>query len=208
MQRPKRCRRCRRPRPSARNADVRGTRACVPRAHRRTRAGRSCMARDRCRAHARTRPRARSPAATRSVARRHGRDQGHHRHRRSTDAPRLADLRERRAGRRRCMRVARAGARRADSRQDGDDGIRIFPSRTDGQSAQPAAYAGRVVERLRRGGGRLDGAARVGYADGRIDHPAGGFLRHRRIQADVRPAERHGDQAVRAESRHARLPCP
>ena len=45
----------------------------------------------------------------------------------------------------------------------------------DRQPAQPGAHAGRLVERLGRGGGRRHGAARLRHANRRLGDPSGAF---------------------------------
>ena len=86
----------------------------------------------------RARPRARS---ARTAARAALRREGHHRHARHADALRLADSCRPPAVRRCGMRGAGARGRRRDAGQDGHDGIRVAPSRTDGEPAQSCAHA-------------------------------------------------------------------
>ena len=78
-----------------------------------------------------------------------------------------------------------------------------YPSRQDPQSARSGAHAGRLVERLGRGGRRpmVPGAHRL--ADQRLGDPSGGLLRRGRLQADPRAysAHRRADAVA-----HAR-PC-
>ena len=55
----------------------------------------------------------------------------------------------------------------------------------------PDAHAGRLVERIGRGGRRLHGAARDRHADDRLDDPPGVVLRRVRLPADVRRPALH-----------------
>ena len=91
-------------------------------------------------------------------------------------------------------------------RQNRDDRIRQPASRSDIASAQPAAHAGRIVERLGGGGRRFHGAAGDRHADWRLGDPAGRLLRRRRVQAELRAvsAGRHAHRTPRASIRSAR----
>ena len=87
---------------------------------------------------------------------------------------------------------AAARARRHDLRQVGLDGIRLASSRTDGQSVESCAYAGRFVIGFGGGGGGRPRAAGAGHADAGLGDPAGGLQRCGRAQAEFRrdPAHR------------------
>ena len=130
----------------------------------------------------------RRPAAL--ADRRHAaRHQGHHRDR-STCRPRTA---------RRCCRLAlrprrrqRGGAargRRRHPRQDRDDRVRGARAARHAQSVGRRAHAGRLEQRLGRGGRDRHGERGARHAGDRLDHPAGELLRLRRLQADRRRAQ-------------------
>ena len=148
-------------------------------------------------------------AAARAAARHPDRGQGPDRHRRHADRLRLADLSRPPAGGRRRLRRAGARRRRGRPRQDRDDRVRQLHAGQDRQPAQPGAHAGRLVERLGRGGGRRHGAARLRHADRRLGDPARRLLRLRRLQAELRPDQpRRGQAAVpTASTRSACLPA-
>ena len=65
--------------------------------------------------------------------------------------------------------------------------MRLSLPREDPQSLESAAYAGRVVQRLRRGGRGGLRPGRPGHADQRLRHPARRVLRGRGLQADPGP---------------------
>lgn len=70
------------------------------------------------------------------------------------------------------------------------------------------ATPGRIVPRIGRRGGRLDAAVGGGHADRGLDHPAGGVLRHRRLQADARRGaarEREGSFLIVRQHQRLRL---
>ena len=68
---------------------------------------------------------------------------------------------------------------------------------------QPQAGAGRLVGRLGGGGRGLHGAGQHRHRHRRLDPPAGGVLRHRRAEADLRPLLALGRRGVRQLARPA-----
>ena len=74
----------------------------------------------------------------------------------------------------------------------------------DAQSLEPGPHAGRIEQRL--GGGRRgrDVLGRHGHSNRRLRDPAGGVLRHRRRQADVRQHRHDRRVAVEPASGHRR----
>ncbi len=125
--------------------------------------------------------------AARAAAWHTGRHQGHHRHRRHADRRRHAAACRSHAVARRQGGRAAARRRRGHHGQDGDHRAGHLFARQDAQSAQPGTHARRLVERLRRRGGRRHGAAGAGHADQRLGDPAGRLLRRVRFQAQPRP---------------------
>ena len=110
--------------------------------------------------------------------------------------------------RRRQRRRDRAGAqdrRRDRAGQGAHHGVRLLRSLAGAQSPQPRAHARRLELRIGGGGGRRHGADGGGHADGRLGQPAGGLLRHCRLQAEhAQPADvRH--HAAGPVLRYARL---
>ena len=82
-----------------------------------------------------------------------------------------------------------------------------FASRKPGPTRNPHNLdhtPGRILERLGRVGRRLHGAARVRHADRRLEHPAGGVLRDRRLQAELRHDQSRGFEVARRIARHDR----
>ena len=141
----------------------------------------------------------------RAAARRAGRHQGHHRHRRHADRERLPLHRA--AARARTppasRRCARAGAvimgktvtTELATFTPGKTRNPHNPAHTPGGSSSGSAAAV---------GGR-HGAARDRHADQRLGHPAGGLLRRLRAQADLRahPAHRRADPVAARSTRSA-----
>ncbi len=133
-----------------------------------------------------------------------GRVQGHFRHRRFSDAVRLADL-CRLSAARRCNRGrADAARRRNRSRQDGDHRDGLAGAVANAQSAQCRAYAGRLLVGLRRRRRRRNGADRLWHANRRLGDPSGRLLRRRRLQAVLSAHSAGRRERRRLASRHRR----
>ena len=169
-----------RPRPGAR----------LPGAHRRARWRGPCLRAARCGRGAGAGARARRRAVARPAARPAARREGPVRHRRPAHRLRLADLCRPPPGDRRSLGGPVPRSRRGGDGQDRHHRVRLLPARPHAQPAQPGAHAGRLVQRLGRGRGRLHGAAGPGHADRRLDHPAGRLLRRGRLQAQLGPRRR------------------
>ena len=75
-------------------------------------------------------------------------------------------------------------------------------------AATTQAGAGRLVGRLGRGGRGLHGAGRHRHRHRRLDPPAGGVLRHRRHEADLRPLLALGHRRLRLLARPGRADGP
>ena len=90
---------------------------------------------------------------------------------------------------RRAPRSGRRGDRRQDQLRRVRDGIvdRELGVRADAQSVGARPHARRLERRIGRRRRGADGAARARLRHRRIDPPAGGALRRRRAQADLRP---------------------
>ena len=102
----------------------------------------------------------------------------------------------------RCGRCrAPACGRRHHSRQDGDDRVRLLPSRQDAEPARSGAHAGWIVEWL--GGSRCSGhgSCRHRLADQRVGDPPSVVLRCRRLQAHARPDPAIGRAAALPRAR-------
>ena len=76
--------------------------------------------------------------------------------------------------------------RRRDHGQDGHDAVRLDRSADHAQPLEPRANAGRLIERLGRGGGLRHVLRRDRHPDRRLDHAAGVVLRRGRDEADTR----------------------
>ena len=140
-----------------------------------------------------------------SASRRADRRQGHHRHVRHADRDGFADLSRPSPAGGCVVRRAAAPRRRCHPRQDGDLRIRRHGAGGDHQSAQSGAHAGRLVERLGRGGGRSHGAGGARHADRRLGAAAVVLLRHFRLQADLQQLQQSGREAGGGKHRHHRL---
>ncbi|MNT00307.1 hypothetical protein D3C72_1347350 [compost metagenome] len=102
--------------------------------------------------------------------------------------------------------VARGG--RHPDRQDGDGGVRLRRARPHPQPQQRLAHAGRIVQRFGGGGSGRHGRYRPGYANGRVNDPAGGVLRRGRLQAHLRPRPPAGHERAVRLAGHDRLVQP
>ena len=137
-----------------------------------------------------------------------GGDQGYHRDIGHADHERIADL-PGSCSRRGCLGGrAAARSRRDDLRQDGIDRICLASSRTDGQSLESRAYAGRLVIRLGGGGRGGDRAAGVGHADAWLGDQARGIQWRRRVQAEFRRDPSHRRASSQSVARSCRLLRP
>ncbi len=183
-------------------------RDCLERAEARARGQGLGVARSR--AGARPGARRRSRRAAWSAEGPSGRGQGRDRHLRHADPARLADLPRQPALCRRCLRGADPRGGRGHPRQDGDDRIRQPPAARDRASAEPGAYARRLVERLGRGGRRFPGPGRLRHANRRLDDPPGRVLRRHRLQALLRRVQpgRHQDAVPQSRYVGHYLPQP
>ena len=149
--------------------------------------------------------RARSRAEPRSAAWRADRRQGHHRHLRHADRDGLADLRGHRPpSDAACVALLRRAGAVILGKTVTCEFAGMAPP-ADHQSAQSGAYAGRLVERLGRGGGRPHGAGRARHPDRRLGAAAGLLLRRLRLQADLQHVQQSRREAGGGKHRHHRL---
>ena len=126
-------------------------------------------------------------AALGAAARHSGRHQGHHRHRGHADRERHACCTP--GARRRRMRPSCACcARPARSSSARPSPPSSPPTRRARRAIRTIrhTHAGRLVERLGRGGGGAHGAARPRHPDQRLGDPAGRLLRRVRLQTQLR----------------------
>ncbi len=106
-----------------------------------------------------------------------------------------------------CVALARA-AGAVVHRQDRHHRVRDDGAGQDAQPARSDAHAGRLVERLRRGGRGLHGAAGLRHPDRGLDPSARRLLRRRRLQAELGTGRHCRHQAAFPQSRHHRRPRP
>ena len=187
-----------------REPDARRGRRGSRRAEHSAASGRRCVAS--------RRPRARRPIAGErgAAARRAGRRQGQHRHDVAADVVRLADSR----GLRQSVRGDR-GAPASRGRRDRRRARRTWTSSRWARRPRTArtvrrgirsrrSRAGRIVGRLGGGGRGGHRAHRARIGDRRLGATAGGVLRHRRREADVRSRESVRARRLRVVARSHR----
>ncbi len=90
------------------------------------------------------------------------------------------------------------------SRQDGNDATCLSRSGADAQSVEPCPHAGRIEQRLGRGGGQRHVRRRCGNANRRVNSSAGGLLRIGRLQTDLGKRADRGNRPAQPKFGHAR----